>query len=457
MNEILGFLFKRLAPLWHKREIALALAFVASLAVFFWSAQTGVAQITPLGLAASITTGLLIVAIWMLTHRIPQTPKGKVGIVLAITSDEETEAKQIRTDFIHVLRQLLQQDPTGANFHVLLLPSFATEGITDLGGADRILRKARGHFMLYGDARRREFQGKPVHLLRLEGAVRHTTVPKEVSQRLSQDLREALPRGLIVPRDGDAFAFETTSAWVNLSARYIVAIAAFLSGAAGYAEKLFLDVEASLRSADHLPAVLQPMARSLPHRIMQLYHDWGSAVADRYFMTRERAYVIKMDEIAGKLLDRNPQHYGALLSKAVTDFILRRDLNGARDAIERAQRKEDVTWRYSLAFLHAYQGDLDAAHEEYRKAFRGPIQNVTVPIQSEEFIHIVFEEEPDKHELQFCLGLINYNAKKDFAAAQRDFSRFLESPVSEKFPSARGIAQNLLERSRERTPPPENA
>jgi hypothetical protein len=86
---------------------------------------------------------------------------------------------------------------------------------------------------------------------------------------------------------------------------------------------------------------------------------------------------------------------------------------------------------------------LEAAHNEYRRAFRGNLQNPTVPIQTEEFIQIVLEEEPDKEHLHFCLALINYNAKRDFKAASRDFDRFLASQAAEKSPWAKRLSEEL--------------
>jgi hypothetical protein len=55
----------------------------------------------------------------------------------------------------------------------------------------------------------------------------------------------------------------------------------------------------------------------------------------------------------------------------------------------------DATWRYSKALLVAYEGDLDKAYREYRDAFAAPLNVETVPIQSEEFIHLLLEGDPN--------------------------------------------------------------
>lgn len=421
----------------------MGVAAFGALSILLWSTGAGNGSITILSGASAAFTFILVISLWLYTVRIPKNPKGKVGIVVAIISDEEGEAKQIEFDLVRTLRQLLQRDPAGANFHLLVLPTYAAEQISDFGSADRFLRQTRCHFMLYGQAKRRNHLGKEFHVLVLEGIVRHAPIPKEVSNRLANDFRQVLPRQVLVPRESDAIAFEVTSAWVDLSARYVIAIAAHLSGDIVYSERLFLDVESSLKTAQHLKGFLQPIAQSLPDRLKQLYRDWLGGLSDKYFMTRNRMYMEQIDSVCDKLLAREPADYGALASKAMAEFILRRNIKEARNLIGQCRRVRDVTWRYSLAFLHAYGGDLEAAHDEYRRAFRGPLQNITVPIQCEEFIQIILDEEPDKEQLHFCLGLINYNMKRDYVAAKRDFDRFVNSSSINKFPWANRCADEL--------------
>ncbi len=72
-----------------------------------------------------------------------------------------------------------------------------------------------------------------------------------------------------------------------------------------------------------------------------------------------------------------------------------------------------------------------------------------MPIQSEEFMQIVLTEEPDKVQLNFCIGLINYNHKKDFLAAERDFTAFLHWDRIQEFPFAKDLAEGLVSRCRE--------
>ena len=44
---------------------------------------------------------------------------------------------------------------------------------------------------------------------------------------------------------------------------------------------------------------------------------------------------------------------------------------------------------------------MEEATSDYRHAFDGPIRDVTVPLQTGEFIQIVLAEEPDRVQLHF--------------------------------------------------------
>ena len=96
-----------------------------------------------------------------------------------------------------------------------------------------------------------------------------------------------------------------------------------------------------------------------------------------------------------------------------------------------------------MAFLSAYEGNLDEAEIQYRDAFKGKVKDVTVPVQCEEFIQVALEREAGKVQLHYCSGLINYHAKKDSAGAVRDFTAFLESVPKGAFESQQMKAREL--------------
>lgn len=450
MESASKFIAENIKPHWHKPIVGIGFAFFLGLAAYFSAfLKTGDPR-SVVGISSGVLVTLFVAAFWVYSHRIPRCPKDKIGIVLAIVADEATEARQIESDFTRELLNRLRQEREASNFHVIVLPEFAATQVVQEERADHFLSLVRGHLILYGFARRRTVEGKEAHVLHLEGLVRHAPLPKELVAAFGKEFGEALPRRLILPKDGDVFAFEVSSGWVDLSVRYVIAIAAHLSGDFAYAEGLFLWVEDKIKKTKSQPSVLQPISRDLPKRLLALYQVWRRLLAQQYAHKRQSTTLALTDKICDKLLAREPNDYLSLLGKAMCHFVLRRDLAGARACLKLCEKVDDAAWRYSVAFLHAYEGDLKAAHEEYRRAFRASVRDVTLPVQCEEFIHLAMLESPAKPQLYFCLGLINYNAKEDFVAAHRDFTAFLAHPECARHPEAKQLAYQLLGRCEKR-------
>jgi tetratricopeptide (TPR) repeat protein len=425
VSELLAVVVDRLIRRWHHPSSwAIASLIAATLLSYSITSSWTVLPKVPAVVVSLALIGA-IPTFWFVQHRVPRAAPGKVGIVVAIATERHSEERQIQNDLIAAFRQRLAEAPSRP-FDLIVLPSYRAEGLVDVDSAKRMLDRTRSIYMVYGSARWRELGGKSVPHLFLEGLVRHLRVTPEAEQDLLLDFKKNFPRRLVL-RQGELFGFEITSEWIDLTTRYILGVAAFLAGDAEYSEALLLSTEQRLRMSGLRHAPLREMARRLPRRLIALYEAWLGYLADRYFITRDRNVLELSDTVADKLLDRDLDHYPALLMKAICAFELRGDVAGAKQFIHRCRGQKDATWRYSMAFLLAYEGKLDQAVAEYERAFKARVDNVTVPIQSEEFIQNVLSREPDRIQLLLCLAMLNDRAKGDPAAARRDYDAFIRA------------------------------
>ena len=76
----------------------------------------------------------------------------------------------------------------------------------------------------------------------------------------------------------------------------------------------------------------------------------------------------------------------------------------------------------------------------YKSAFTHDCPDA-IPCETEEFIIRVLEKEPEKAQLHFCLGLINWHAKHDKVQAVQDFEAFLATPQATLFPDEQKLAE----------------
>ena len=442
MSELTNIVLSKLDNHWHKVYtpvlLTCALIVVGLIRVSdkpFWCQ-----------ILLSASTPLILFSVWYITNKLPIIKKGKIGIVLAFSSDSKEEAKQLEIDFIKSLKAFLQRDPDGGNFEVLVLPSFATNQLETFQGCDKTLRKCRGHLLLYGSAKKRNIKGKETHIINFDGFIRHAPIPKEISNKFAIDLRTAIPKQMMFSIENDALVFDSASKWFDISSRYVIGIAAFLSGVVKYSEKMLLQVEKSLTITQEIPPFVQLIAKKLPIRLIELYSNWLRAVHNEYYVTRNIDLLNIEDELATKLLSRDPDNYEAILAKSIAEFILRRNISHAKSILSKCKKIADSTWRYNLAFLFCYESNLAMAHQEYRFAFKQINNNVTIPIQCEEFIQEILLKEPDKQQLYFALGLINYNSKKDYTAAKQDFETFLLTKWAVNNPNEKELSLKLIRR-----------
>ena len=388
----------------------------------------------------------VVTGVWLVTNRLPRTAKGKVGFGVAIYCENPRHEATLRADLLITLRELLYTSGLRYEFDFIEFSQHIAAKITDQTTAEEIRRKSRVHFLVYGRARARNLPDGEAHVLDLEGLVSHKEVVTSFSRQFSAEFRRIFPRKLALHKEGDIFAFQITAKWIHVVARYIVGIASLISNDLVYSEELFLQLETQLAQSDsnELPALVK-IRNSLPRRLEELYRTRTYQLYNVYRMKRDKSVLEELERVLEKLKKYDTNSYERNLVKAICAFVLRRDLAESMSHIESCCTVQDPTWMYSKAFLLAYGGDLEEAYRIYVKAFVMPKEDAVLPIETEEFIDEVLREEPNKHQLYFCLGLINHRVKKDLLSAKRDFSRFLELATPEAFKTQQIVAEKWLQ------------
>jgi len=447
MSLVSESVFRWIESRWRQRESFVVAPIVAAVATLTLSVQFSNGPVPRWGAGLAIVAWVATSIAWLISNRfVPKVKPGRVGILVALTGDNTEQEQRLQKDYIGHLQRLAHEDVARANFEVIAYPPHLAVRLKDKDSALLYGNQSRAHLVIFGGARLWRSKGKEVHYLQFDGCVRHVPIDAEVSKALAADIGTALPGRVIIPRDDDAFKFEIASEWLEIAARYTVACAALISGDVIYAERLLLELEQRLRQLKPpLIPQMHAIAQRVPQRLMATYAAWRLRLAHQHFMTREPALLKAAEEIADKQLARNPHEYGARLLKSMAAFELRNDTIEARSHLASVKRVNDATWRFNLAFLYAYDGDMRNARAEYRMAFTSRVSDLTVPVQCEEFIEIVVRREPDKVQLYYCQGLINVHAKKDPVGAQMVLQRFL-AEAGARFPEEQEDAHRLLAR-----------
>jgi tetratricopeptide (TPR) repeat protein len=429
VGELIKLYREFFAQRWHEKKSGAVLTPIMGL-FGWWLAKELFDGGSIINCIAAILLSGATLIIWLLARRLPKASGKAIGVVVGLICDNEEQSQQIKTDFSDRVKTLLKESKVP--FQVVVLPKRALDGNDDEAHFTRLLDEARGHFGVFGRVRKRQEKKKDVYLLNLRHVVRHRPIPEAVGKTLANEMTSLLPIDVMVEKENEASGFEFASQWMDLGTRFVVGTAAMLSGDLKTAEQMFLELESQVKANPSKANAIE-VAKRLRGRFIELYTYWLRATGQFYRQKQTKEILKEMDAVSTKLLARDRHNYDALHVKPICDFKLRREIRNARRLLNQARiLNKDATWAYSLGFLSAYEGRLTEADTFYDMAFAANNVHENIPIQCEEFIYIILAEEPGKGQLHYCLGLINYHAKRDMVAARRDFDTFINWKGSAK-------------------------
>ncbi len=362
--------------------------------------------------------------LWYWTRQPETTPEGKIGFVISISCSDDGESKKLQEDFVRPLRDLLKSGRTGYVFHAIEIPQHIASRIQDVEAAQTLRIKCKAHFVIYGRVRLREISGKEVHILDLEGIVAHQPVPESVGNLLAREFSELMPRKIQIEKENDLLAFQFTSEWADLVSRYIIGLAAEISGDWDYAETLFRDARNRLHGKSTNFPIYQKLKDRLPLRISELSLARARVSYDKWAETKDSSFLLQCERHLGTLVKTHQEDRGTLNLRAILAFVLKRDVEQSIALLKRVKAIGQPLWHLNMAFLLGYKGELKNAIRHYRLAANSEADPETLT-QVEDFIVWVLECEPEKYQLHYCLGFFNWQLKGDPERAIHDLNDYL--------------------------------
>jgi len=389
---------------------------------------------------------------WLSKKRYPKAPRTKTGIAVAIFTDGTVHREQITHDFILTLEKSLTETILEPALCVVDVPPHLAETLKTTDQVRVLMEKTRCAFAIYGRARLRNIKRAPTYVLDLDTSVRHDLIPLELSKRLAKEMAELLPARRLISKDDDLIGFEVNAASIHFAVQYIIATVAMITGKFEYARQTFRQLQPQLRTTADMPSEIKrsikTMKARIPPNVTASYVLEAGAAQFKWRTSRDPGL---LDEIKSNIDRANSTgnvFYDAWLLGAIYWFCRHRDTRAAFAEINkcRAASIQNPTWLLSEAFLFAYTGRLDRALRSYRVAAKIGVDSRTW-VEVEEFIIWIVEQEPDRVQLYFCLGLINYLGKGDEGQAQKDFNTFLRLSKDE-YLEQRNVAESYLQKLR---------
>ena len=391
---------------------------------------------------------ILVISFWFYSNRIPKTKKGKIGFVVSFQCSDDKEYLKVREDFITTLKILLKKGVVGNTFHFIEIPRHFSDKFEDKDDVLELRIKTNAHFAILGRIRLRKINGKDTHFINLEGAVTHKPIPIEVSNKLSREFSELLPRNIKISSENDIFSFKFTSDWTECVAKYIIGIAAGCSHDLKYAMLLLKDVEAKLNTIDQNFPIFKTLKERLPKRFAEIHLAYARGYLEQWRIKQDKELIQEASKSISNIPSDLEPIYEVKLILGILAFLDGRNINSAINHTKECKIFNDPVWHFNLAFLLAYKGELSNAIKEYRKAMKHEMSPEIIN-QIEDFILWAIDTEPDKTQLYYCLGYFNWHIKGDLQTARNDFNLFLKNTDNNHFKKERDITKKWLNRLKE--------
>lgn len=430
---------------WYALPLSFVLVAVAIWGIHRWL----VPDLSIRDLTIGFVFGCLVIAsAWTFSNRLPRAKRRSLGFAIALTYEDEHQAKRLRADFVNKLRRQLQDWHRVPAVSFLEISPILAEALTQLDESQlsTIASRCRYHFLITGTAKLRTLD-QEVHVLELRALVRHQPISKQIQKNLAVEFTELFPANLMVSVRGDFVGMAFTAETLETIAKYIVGTASLLSNDYSYAADRFRELSASLKDEVSALESINKIRKRIPERLQEALRGQLATLSRSYTRLRDKKIVQQIEKVTQELDRLNLKLYPVMLEKAIVQFVLHRNIEEAKRILRdcRKDDDDDATWRWSLAFLLAYEGDLEGAYRTYQDAFDKPQNNDRLPVEVEEFIAIILAEEPDKKQLYFALGLINFRVKNDWQAARSDLELFVKWARAEnKFPIQIEAAEKWL-------------
>lgn len=393
--------------------------------------------------AASVLACACVVLIWIHARSIRKNPKDRIGVMVAIQCSDEAEEARVREDFVGRIRSLVSKGASSSRLNFIEVPKHLSNTLTDDSAVDKLRRKANAHFVLHGHVRLRNFDGRQHHVIDIRGLVAHKELEKSVQNRFRQEFAELMPARVTFPEENDLLAFEFTAELTDIVSRYVIGLAAALSGDVASAERMYVDVSRRLSGVDKQFPVLEKIRTRLPFRMFELNEARAVASYEKWrrHKTKENAQAL------GRYLAAIPvdaDYARRVLSlRAVHAVVDLKDIALAREYVLRHDLRENAIWHFNLAFLAAFDGKLRKAVKHYQDGARTVVEEETIA-DIEEFMTWILREEPSKYQFHYCLGFFNWKVRGDLALASSDFKVFLRSGDERQFVAERKLARKWL-------------
>lgn len=364
-----------------------------------------------------------------LKNFIKKNTKDKIGIVIAIKTEDGAVKKRVENDLVDGLNKFLNSKNLNGVFNIIVLGKSESSKINNVNW-EKILREKKSHLIVYGSVLKRKNKGAENYVLRLEAGIVHNPIPVHLSRVISNEFASLFPRERNFPEDDELLGFEITAEWIGFVTQYMIGVAFYISGNPGHSFLILNDLLDKLRAVSKVKNIsaVEELKKRVPLRLVEISISICQLLYNLYVAKKDKEFILETKNYLDVIEKFSPADDRIAEVSSIYYFLIEGDM---RKAIERGRFSRYPTKPYNLGFLYFMMDDIDSGIRYYKSAFKRKITPQTL-MEMESFIVDSIHTHPKKIQLHFSLGVINYKGKEDFALALNDFKKFIKAARGKK-------------------------
>lgn len=376
-------------------------------------------------------------------HYLPRVANGKIGIVICIQAENDKQRTRLKEDFARRLTTSISKNKLETIIEVLILDDHETQLMsTELNkysyllnhkndntkkgfeekkrNWSKIQQRVNGRFYIWGKIKERHDQ-KNSYILNINALVVYKEVKEDISEIIKKDILAVWYETVSFAEEIEIRGFDITADIIYIAVKYIVGIAALISGDPQTAVLLHKNLENDF-------SLFTP----LPPNLVYVKSNLQSLIAIELLILA-RFLFIKKDYInARKHLEMSvlyfKNNYGAFILESIINFYEGKIINSLA-SVQKAEEyaTNDGTWRYNKAFLYMYRGQYKDAYKIYKE-----ISSIIYSDEDKtlkeiyEFNQSILNNDKTKIFCHFILGYLLYYKSANCPLALSHFESFLE-------------------------------
>ncbi len=400
--------------LWEKIEnkihtIPALIAGVLILLIIFLTSDTFFSKYIPINYLKYIYLVLPILWVFYWLHNrfwISKNDKNHTGLVICINADTDDAEQILKRDFVSSVKKQITNENVGELFNIIVVKNHLASKYNDLKSIHRLHNKVKGHIYIFGETKKRNNGGKEQYFLSLDGMVLHRPVPQQVSQELAKDFLSTLPKGINFNDEFAFVGFQVSADIVVKSVKYIVGLAAYISGNPTLAISLHTNLKNQIVSS---PQKL-PGDNLILSKIDGLLANEYAIMSAYYFGKQDKENTnLNLTEA----LRLNPNCYRALIVESIVAFSWENDPKKSLIITKKCHGFNYPEWKYNEAFLYFWLGNYPSALKQCEKIKTQNYPNeLTTSLEVTTFNESIIANDPSRPALYFWIGY-NYYYKQD--------------------------------------------